>query len=470
MSHLQSSPLEVTRSLLDCARAVRFKFGEDTALVAVQHMLQQTVDLFATLGQMGLRLKNIFALGKIYSNSFPVIKTLRDMGVTVVETTVPPPGEFHSYFERDVDRLWQIAAEALAQRRITRVLVLDDAGVCITRVPAEILQQYAVCGVEQTSSGIVQVEEKPPPFAVISWARAAVKLQIGGPIFSRWLIEKLNTDFLRGESLRGKQLGIIGMGSIGRGVANLLVKQGSDVLFYDPDPHLHVFRLLGNKLVRSNSLEELMLGCDYVLGCSGRNPFRGKWPLSHRPGIKLLSASSGDQEFGPGIRDLKQRPDFKIAPHTWDIVSEYGPSGRIHIAYLGYPYSFVSRRTEALPTPIVQFDIGGLLAALVQARFFLEQCRTGRQQNRGIHRVSPQAQRFVYERWSRAMKDRKIDMTKLFDYDPAMLTAARYDGWFIENTEPRPSERYTPASRVEELMDQFVRQDRDVKPRIQVGA
>ena len=68
------------------------------------------------------------------------------------------------------------------------------------------------------------------------------------------------------------------------------------------------------------------------------------------------------------------------------------------------------------------------------------------------------------------MKDRKIDMTKLFDYDPAMLTAARYDGWFIENTEPRPSERYTPASRVEELMDQFVRQDRDVKPRIQVGA
>ncbi|HEX5885471.1 MAG TPA: NAD(P)-dependent oxidoreductase [Pyrinomonadaceae bacterium] len=469
MSHSQSPPLEVTRSLLDCARAARFDFGEDTALVAVQHMLQQTIDFFQTAADMGLTLKNIFALGKIYSNSFPVIKTLRDMGVTVVETTVPPPGEFHSYLERDVDRLWKIAAEALAQRRIRRVLVLDDAGVCITRVPAEILQQYAVCGVEQTSSGIFQVEEKPPPFAVISWARAAVKLQMGGPIFARWLIEKLKTDFLRGQSLRGKQLGIIGMGSIGRGVANVLLKHGCDVLFYDPDPHLHVSRLADNKLVRSNSLEELMLGCDYVLGCSGRNPFRGKWPLSHRPGIKLLSASSGDQEFCPCIRDIKEKPDFKIAPHTWDIVSEHGPSGRIHIAYLGYPYSFVSRRNEALPTSIVQFDIGGLLAALVQAGFFLEQCRTGRQQNRGIHRVSPEAQRFIYERWSRAMKDRKIDITKLFDYDPAVLTAARYDGWFIENTEPRPSERYAPASRVEDLMDQFVRQDWGIRARIRVG-
>jgi hypothetical protein len=158
MSRSQSSPLEVTQSLLNCAKAARFDFGADTALVAVQHMLEQTVDLFSTVAEMGISLKNIFALGKIYSNNFAVIKTLRDTGVTVVETTKPPPGEFHSYFERDVDRLWEIATETLAQRRIRRVLVLDDAGVCITRVPTEILQRYTVCGVEQTSSGMVLFE------------------------------------------------------------------------------------------------------------------------------------------------------------------------------------------------------------------------------------------------------------------------------------------------------------------------
>ena len=52
-----------------------------------------------------------------------------------------------------------------------------------------------MCGVEQTSLGMFLFEEKPPPFAVISWARAAVKLEIGGPIFSQCLIDRLNTEF-----------------------------------------------------------------------------------------------------------------------------------------------------------------------------------------------------------------------------------------------------------------------------------
>ena len=436
--------------------AVRFRFGEDTALVAVQHMLEQTVDLFRTAGEMGIDLKNIFALGKVYSNSAPVIKTLLEMGVTVIESSLPEPGEFHSFFKQDIARLWQVVNEALHKRPIKRVLVLDDAGVCITNVPADILQRYPVCGVEQTSRGMVLFEDAPPPFAVISWARAAVKLKIGSPIFSQHLIEKLNTVFLQGNSLHGKQLGIIGLGNIGRGIANLALTQSNDVLFYDPDPQVHFPPTLRGRVARLDSLEELMLNCDYVLGCSGRNPFAGKWPLKHKPCIKLISASSGDQEFGPIIRDLKQKPHFKVASNTWDIVSECGPSGPIHIAYRGYPYSFVSRDSEALSTAIVQFDTGGLLAALVQARLFLDQCETDREQNRGIHRVSPKAQRFVFERWVRAMKDRMIDITSYFDYDPNFLRTIRHDNWFVENSEPRPGTNYQPVEAVEELMDQFI--------------
>jgi hypothetical protein len=455
MPHSQLSPFEVTHALSEQARAARFRFGEDTALVAVQHMLEQTVDLFKTAGEMGLNLKNIFALGKVYSNSEPVIRTLLEMGVTVIESTLPEPGEFHSCFKRDIVRLWQIVSEALRTRRIKRVLVLDDAGVCITNVPADMLQRYAVCGVEQTSRGMVLFEEAPPPFAVISWARAAVKLKIGSPIYSQYLIEKLNTEFLQGRSLQEKQLGIVGLGSIGREIANLAVTQGNDVLFYDPDPQVRFPSTLRRGVARVDSLEELMLACDFVLGCSGRNPFAGKWPLHHRPSIKLISVSSGEQEFGPIIRDLKQKPHFKVAANTWDIVSEDGPSGPIHIAYLGYPYSFVSRGSEAVPTPIVQFDTGGLLAALVQARLFLDLCETGREQNSGIHRVSPQAQRFVYERWVRAMRDRIIDITSYFEYEPDLLMGIPPDDWFVENSEPRPGTHYKPAQAIEEMMNQF---------------
>ena len=459
MPHSQIFPLEVTHALCERAIAAQFNFGEDTALVAVQHMLMQTVDLFKTAGEMGLNLKNIFALGKVYSNSVPVSKTLREMGVTVIDSTLPEPGEFDSYFKRDIAKLWQVVREALRKRRIKRLLVLDDAGVCITSVPADMLRRYAVCGVEQTTRGMVLFEEAPPPFAVISWARAAVKLKIGSPIFSQYLIEKLNKEFLQEESLQGKQLGIIGLGNIGRGIASLALTQSNDVLFYDPDPQVHLPPTLRRRVARLDSLEELMLRCDYVLGCSGRNPFEGKWPLKHRPCIKLLSVSSGDQEFGPIIRDLKQKPHFKVASNTWDIVSEHGPSGPIHIAYRGYPYSFVSRDIEAVPTPIVQFDTGGLLAALVQARLFLDQCENGCEQNRGIHRVSPKAQRFVYERWVRAMRDRMIDITSYFYYDPDLLQATRPDNWFVENSEPRPDTPYKPAQAIEEMMDQLLRMD-----------
>ncbi len=115
------------------------------------------------------------------------------MGVTIIDSTVPKPGEFQSYFQHDIGRLWKVVAESLAERQIERVLILDDAGACITNVPDEILSQYEVCAVEQTSSGMFLFEESAPPFAVISWARAAVKMEIGGPIFSHCFIEKFNT-------------------------------------------------------------------------------------------------------------------------------------------------------------------------------------------------------------------------------------------------------------------------------------
>jgi len=456
MSHTASPTHEVTRALSDCARAAGFRFGEDTAVVAVQHMLEQTIVLFKAAASMGLNLRNVFALGKVYSNSLPVIERLRGLGVTVLESSLPPPGEFHSYCQSEINKLWQVVAQALAGRRIKRLLVLDDGGVCITSVPAEILKQYDVCGVEQTSLGTFLFEERPPAITVFSWARTAVKLQIGGPIFSQCFIDRFRRDFLRGKSLHGAKMGIIGMGSIGKAFANLAARDGERLWYYDPIPDALVPASLGDKVTRVNSLEELMLRCDYVVGCSGRNPFKGNWPLKYKPGIKLLSASGGDQEFGPIINDLRHKPDFKIAPNTWDITCKQGPSGPIQIAYLGYPYNFVSRATEAVPTAIVQIEIGGLLAALMEARLYLELPKTARKQNRGIQRTAPGAQRFVYFTWLNAMADRRIDVIDLFGYDPAMLNLMSEDEWFIQNTQPKPGRHYTPIHQLEERMEQIL--------------
>jgi len=449
--------MEVTQALLDCATDANFEFGEDTAIVAVQHMLWQTVDLFRAAGGMVLRPENIFALGKVYSNSIPVIRTLREMGVTVTESSMPEPGEFSESFEQDIKHLWEVVEDRLARRRIKRIIVLDDAGRCITNTPPNLTRQYIIGGVEQTSFGMFVFEESPPAFAVTSWARSAVKLQIGGPIFSHCLIDKLNTEFQRGKSLIGKELGIIGLGSIGIGMANLAARQGNKVMFYDPDPNLQIPQYLANRVTRLDSLEELMMRCDDVLGCSGRNPFKDKWPMEYRPGIRLFSGSSGDQEFGPIIRDLKSKPSFRVAYETWDITSNDGPSGPIFIAYHGFPYNFVSRAGEAVPTHIVQLETGGLLAGLMQARSYLALYETGHEQNTGIHRMSPEAQRFVFETWLTAMKKQSVDVRKCYGYDSAMLSAAKHNKWLVENTEPNPGAGYEPNRSIEDVMRRIIR-------------
>jgi D-isomer specific 2-hydroxyacid dehydrogenase, NAD binding domain len=452
----QASLLEVTRALSNCAQVADFDFGADTAVVAVQHMLWQTVDLLAAIAGLGVKRENIFALGKVYSNSPIVIGTLRDRGITVVDSNMPVPGQFERYFERDVDRLWEIVARNLAQRNVKRILILDDGGQCITRVPAEVLERYELCGVEQTSFGIFLFEQQPPPFAVMAWARTAVKLHIGGPLFSHCLLNKFESRILGGDVLTGANVGIIGLGSIGGALANLLMRQHNNVFFYDPDTELQVSQRLAGRITRVESLEELMLRCEYVFGCSGRQPFKDRWPLKYRPGIKLFSGSGGDQEFDAIINSLRTEPDFSVAPLTWDIRSNKGPYGPISTAYLGYPYNFVSRDLEAVPTSVVQLETGGLLAALIQARTYLSLYETGRAENSGIHRISPEAQTFVYQRWLTMMKGRRIDLQRVYGYDPAVLEAARDRWWFFNASEPHPSLSYEPHLEAENLMAHMI--------------
>ena len=453
------SLLEVTRAVSNRARVADFDFGPDTAIVAVQHMLWQTVDLLAALAGLGVKRENIFALGKVYSNSPVVLGTLRDRGITVVDSNFPSPGQFERYFEFDVVRLWEIVTRSLAHRDVKRILVLDDGGKCITTVPPEILQRYDVCGVEQTSFGMFQFEEQPPPFAVMSWARTAVKLNIGGPIFSHCLLNKFESRVLGGDVLTGANIGVIGLGSIGGAMANLTARQQNNVLFYDPNVNLQVPPQLDGRIARVDSLEELLLRCDYVFGCSGRQPFKDQWPLKYKPGIKLFSASGGDQEFGPIILDLRARAGFTVAPLTWDIFHGNGPCGPISIAYLGYPYNFVSRDIEAVPTAVVQLETGGLLAAMIQARNHLTLCETGRAENTGIHRISPEAQNFVYRRWLTMMKGKRIDLPRVYGCDPALLEAARDRWWFFNSSEPHPSLTYEPHLEAENMMANLIEGD-----------
>ncbi|HKY30028.1 MAG TPA: NAD(P)-dependent oxidoreductase [Pyrinomonadaceae bacterium] len=444
--------MEVTQALVRSAKANGFGFGKETAIVAAQHMIWQTVDLFRTIADLGVSPENIFVVGKIYSNAPQVIDALSRIGISVTDTTTPTPGEFNRYFQRDIARLWETAERHLSRRKISRIIVLDDGGECITNTPPHLLQRYRMAGVEQTSMGMVVFEKRPPPYAVMSWARSAVKLFIEGPIFAHGLVSKVQTEFLKQGVLRDKEVGIIGLGSIGTATAKLTLLQRNKVFFYDLNPKVFISPELRGRITRLGSLEELMTRCEYVFGCCGCNPFQDQWLMKFRPDIKLFSGSSGDQEFGSIIRDLRKHKRFWVDSESWDIRWE-GPYGPMFIGYGGYPYNFTAHNGEPIPTRIVQIETGGLLASLIQAGTHLALYEHGYEQHSGIHRVAPEAQRFVYETWLRAMDKHNIDVTEKFAYEPAMLGAVAGNmQWYDANSEPKTTSGYKPLSRIEETM------------------
>jgi hypothetical protein len=119
---------------------------------------------------------------------------------------------------------------------------------------------------------------------------------------------------------------------------------------------------------------------------------------------------------------------------------------------MGFPYNFVSRAESAVPTHIVQLETAGLLSGLIQARTYLELVEDGHQPDTRIHRISPEAQEFVYQLWLRAMKTRGIDIHGLYGYDTSLLAATQRSGWLAEHTEPRRHGNDGAGDRVEEMM------------------
>ena len=75
--------------------------------------------------------------------------------------------------------------------------------------------------------------------------------------------EKVKKHFV-GHELKGKRVGVVGLGNVGSKVANALVDLGMDVYGYDPFISVeHAWALSGN-VQRVGTLEDLCRGCDYL--------------------------------------------------------------------------------------------------------------------------------------------------------------------------------------------------------------
>lgn len=75
--------------------------------------------------------------------------------------------------------------------------------------------------------------------------------------------EKAKKAFV-GRELRGKRVGVVGLGNVGSKVANACVELGMDVFGYDPFISVEHAWALNREVQRVGTLEDLCRGCDYL--------------------------------------------------------------------------------------------------------------------------------------------------------------------------------------------------------------
>jgi D-3-phosphoglycerate dehydrogenase len=128
-----------------------------------------------------------------------------------------------------------------------------DMGIVVFNTPganANGVKELALAGLLMSSRKLVQG---------IGWARSLIGKgdEVGK------LVEKGKSDFT-GPEIKGKKLGVIGLGAIGVMVANDAVELGMEVIGYDPFISVDAAWRLSRSVRQAKGLDGLLSDCDYI--------------------------------------------------------------------------------------------------------------------------------------------------------------------------------------------------------------
>ena len=169
----------------------------------------------------------------------------------------------------------------------------------------------------------------------IEWARS---LKGQGELVGK-MVEKGKSSFA-GPELKGKKLGVIGLGAIGVLVANAALHLGMEVFGYDPYISVDSAWGLSSKVRHSLSIEKLFLNCDYItmhvpLSEDTKDMINSKSISLMKDGVRVLNFSRGGLVNNNDI--IKAIKAGKVLSYVTDFPSDdlLDVDGVIAIPHLG---------------------------------------------------------------------------------------------------------------------------------------
>lgn len=153
------------------------------------------------------------------------------------------------------------------------------------------------------------------------------------------LVEKEKSRFI-GSELRGKKLGIIGLGAIGIKVANLALHFGMEVYGYDPFISIDAAWQLSRKVHYAKTLEELYEKCDYItihvpLNDKTKNMINHEAIMKMKQNVCILNFARGGLVDEDAICDALAKEEIRNYVTDFPNAKILGRQGVICIPHLG---------------------------------------------------------------------------------------------------------------------------------------
>ena len=228
---------------------------------------------------------------------------------------------------------------------------IDDSVLCIARagagynnIPVDLCSEKGICVFNTPGANANAVAEM-----VLAGMLLSCRNIVGGIEWARTLkgqgdavekaVEKGKKAFV-GPELRGKTLGVVGLGAIGVLVANAAVHLGMNVVGYDPMISVEHAWKLSRQVKRESSLDALFSSCDFItlhvpLNDKTRAMVGTRTLSICRKGIRIMNFARGGLVDDAALVDALG--DGRVSCYVTDFPSDalIGLDGVIAIPHLG---------------------------------------------------------------------------------------------------------------------------------------
>jgi adenosylhomocysteinase len=370
---------KLLRRQLDVTPALR---GVDVLIV--QHLFADTLAFISALRAENVTVRAV--VGIPYSAKDDVVHELENLGI---DTLVP-----------DMDKIADVVLEHVRQSSASgRKSILHEVGGYCASLAAESLELQNGCLgiVEETKQGLWRYSQAGEMLVpVVQFADAKLK-KCESEFVGRAVARSVDEDLAAlGKSLETANVGVIGFGDIGSGVARSFRRRGSHVWCYDKKP----IRMIeaAAQGIRCCDPHQLVATCHAIVGATGVGCLE-EASLTHlRDGVLLSSASSRDLEFPLDAIRNSSTSRSQLSSYVTEYRMKSGKS--VRLASNGFPVNF---RSFSLPVSFGDLMFCQVLmgfAGILQGKYPL-----------GLHQLRESDQETIADTWWDLYRERNAAET-----------------------------------------------------------